>query len=363
MSNTDNIKVTVVMPIYNAYDYLRPAMDSVIYQTLKEVEIICIDDGSTDHSLDIIKEYQKADPRIRIVTENNAGPSLARNKGLARARGEYVIFLDADDFYEPNLLESLYDLAVANELDIALTDYDIYNNRKATFVPMIRSEHDHLFDGGKVISKNEYPDQIFQSITNYVWNKMFRREFLREKNLCFNEQLNVFEDVYFVMSAMSLAARVGKIKANLIHHRVYSQQQKNKLFKKYYAQVPKLYLSLKEFLMHNGMYVPLSQSFLNLSASRCYKIYNVLWKDAKEELWNLLHNEYSEKLGWHAAAVEDFENEEVRDFIASVIMYNHKQEQKRRDKGLKVRIERVGNAIKNMQFKKKLRTLFKKKEK
>ena len=77
----------------------------------------------------------------------------------------------------------------------------------------------------------------------------------------------------------------------------------------------------------------------------------------------MLHGEYSEKLGWHAAAVEDFENEEVRDFIASVIMYNHKQEQKRRDKGLKVRIERVGNAIKNMQFKKKLRTLFKKKEK
>ena len=174
MCNTDNIKVSVIMPIYNAYDYLRPAMDSVIYQTLKEVEIICIDDGSTDHSLDIIKEYQKADPRIRIVTENNAGPAIARNKGLVRARGKYVIFLDADDFYEPTLLESLYELSEEKELDIAVTDYDIYNNRKATFVPMIKSEHADLFDGGKVISKNEYPDEIFQTVTNYVWNKMFR---------------------------------------------------------------------------------------------------------------------------------------------------------------------------------------------
>lgn len=362
MCNTDNIKVSVIMPIYNAYDYLRPAMDSVIYQTLKEVEIICIDDGSTDHSLDIIKEYQKADPRIRIVTENNAGPAIARNKGLVRARGKYVIFLDADDFYEPTLLESLYELSEEKGLDIAVTDYDIYNNRKATFVPMIKSEHADLFDGGKVISKNEHPDEIFQTVTNYVWNKMFRLEFLREKNLSFNEDLRVFEDVYFVMSALSLAAGVGKTNGTLIHHRVYSAQQKNKLFKKYYTQVPVLYNLLKEFLMRKGMYAPLSQSFLNLSSSRCYKIYNTLWKDAKEQYWDLLHNEYAEKLGWHAANPDDFELEEVRDFTASVIMYNHKQQLKRQDLGLKVSIGRVGNFIKNMRFKKRFRDFFKRKK-
>ena len=101
------IKVSVVMPIYNAYDYLRPAIDSVLGQTLADIELICVDDGSTDRSLDIIKEYQKSDSRIRILTESNAGPSIARNKGLARARGEFVIFLDADDFYEKNLLSAL----------------------------------------------------------------------------------------------------------------------------------------------------------------------------------------------------------------------------------------------------------------
>ena len=93
MSSQD-IKVSVIMPVYNAFDYLRPAMDSVLDQTLKEIEIICIDDGSTDHSLDIIKEYKDKDERVRIITENNAGPSIARNKGLQRSRGEYIIFLD-----------------------------------------------------------------------------------------------------------------------------------------------------------------------------------------------------------------------------------------------------------------------------
>ena len=97
MLNND-IKVSVIIPIYNAYDYLKPALDTIIDQTLREIEIICIDDGSTDRSLDIIKEYQKTDERIRIVTENNAGVSTARNKGIIRARGKYIIFLDADDF-------------------------------------------------------------------------------------------------------------------------------------------------------------------------------------------------------------------------------------------------------------------------
>ena len=79
-----DIKVSVIIPIYNAYDYLRPALDSVVYQTLRDIEIICIDDGSVDRSLEILKEYQKNDDRVRIVTEANAGPGLARNNGLGR---------------------------------------------------------------------------------------------------------------------------------------------------------------------------------------------------------------------------------------------------------------------------------------
>ena len=95
-----NIKISVIMPIYNAYDYLRPAIESVLDQTLAEIELICVDDGSVDHSLDIIKEYQQKDSRIKIITEDNMGPAHARNVGLQSALGEFVIFLDADDFFE-----------------------------------------------------------------------------------------------------------------------------------------------------------------------------------------------------------------------------------------------------------------------
>ena len=344
------IKVTVVMPIYNAYEYLRPALDSIITQTLTELELICVDDGSTDRSLHVLTEYQKADDRIRIITENNAGPSLARNKGLARARGEFVIFMDADDFCEPTMLEKLYDLAVREDLDIAIAKYDVYNNKKAKFEPNIACDHGELFNGGRIVSTSEFPDHIFQCTTAYVWNKLYRHSFLKDKGLSFDPELRVFEDTYFVMTSLSLASRVGKVEEILFHHRVYSEQAKPKLFKKYYRQVPVIYTRIKDFLMSHGMYIPLYQSYLNLSASRAYKIYNLLWWDAKGAFFDLYHNEYAEALGWTKADPEEFENPEVRDFVANVLMYNHSQYKKREDKGLKVRIESVGAFLRQQKW-------------
>lgn len=358
MTSADNIKVSVVMPIYNAYDYLRPALDSVICQTLKDIEIICVDDGSTDRSLDILKDYQKTDERIRIITENNAGPSIARNKGLSRARGEFIIFLDADDFYEDTLLEKLYLRAVEDSLDITIARFDIYNERKAKFESSIKCDHGELFDGNSVVSKNEFPDYIFQCSTGYVWNKLYRAAFLKEKGLVFDPEIRVFEDTYFVMTSFALAARIGKVYEILIHHRVYSEQSKNRLFKKYYRQVPEIYSRIKEFLMHNGVYIPLSQSFLNLSASRAYKIYNILWWDAKADFFRMYKEEYAEKLGWATASAEDFESEEVRDFVASILIYTHKQYLKHQDKGHKVKIERVGRTISNQKKRKAIKSVF-----
>lgn len=362
MSN-ESIKVSVVMPVYNAYDYLRPALDGVIDQTFKEIELICVDDGSTDHSLQILKEYQEKDSRIRIITETNAGPSIARNKGLDRARGEFVIFLDADDFVETTLIEKLYNLATEKELDIAIAKYDVYNDRQARFEGVIKCDHGEIFDESEVVSKSTYPDEILQCTTTYVWNKLFRKSFLREKGLAFDPELRVFEDAYFVVTALSLASAVGKVHEVLVHHRVYSDQAKKKLFRKYYRQVPEIYTRIKEFLMSHGMYKPLQQSFLNLSASRFYKIYNLLWKDAKAEFFDMYHADYAEKLGWNVASPEEFEDGEVRDFIASVIMYNHKQYEKRDDKGRPVRIDRVGPYLRFKEKLAKIKAFFTRKKK
>ena len=363
MISAENVKISVVMPIYNAADYLRTAIESVLNQTLRELELICVDDGSTDGTLAILKEFQQSDERVRIITENNAGPSVARNKGLSRARGEYVIFLDADDFFDDTLLEKLYGLSQEHSLDIAICKFDIYNNRKSKFEDNIRSDHGEIFKESAVVSKNDYPDVILSCTTGYVWNKLFRREFLVEKELIFDTELRVFEDTYFVVTALSLAERIGKCHERLIHHRVYSNQPRNKLFRKYYRQVPVVYTKIKEFLRAHGMYTPLSQSFLNLSASRCFKIYNILWLDAKESFWNMLHEKHAEELGWVQAEPEYFEDPEVCDFVANVLLYTNKQYVKRIGKGVKLRIKSVGMSLKTMHFRKKIKEFFTRKNK
>lgn len=367
MSSQD-IKVSVIMPVYNAFDYLRPAMDSVLDQTLKEIEIICIDDGSTDHSLDILQEYQEKDARIRIVTENNAGPSAARNKGIVRARGEYIIFLDADDFFEPDLISSLYDLAKEKSLDIAICNYDIYNEKRAIFTPSKPEPHAEILKGGRVVSKSEEPDCILQCNTGYVWNKLFRTEFIKTKELMFAPELFVFEDIYYVSATFSLAERIAYLDKVLLHHRIYSEQSRPKLFKKYFTQIPVVYLRIKEFLTTHGLYVPIKRSFLNLAATRCFAIYNLLWHDAKGDFWNLLHEGVGDSLGWFTLESSEFISAEVCEFCANVGLYTHDQYLKRAKKGKNVPVEKLSankikKRIKGRNALDKILSVFKRKKK
>ena len=100
--------ISVIMPVYNVEQYLRRSIESVLNQTFKDFELICINDGSTDNSLEILNEYATKDPRIQIINQENAGLSCARNSGLEIVQGEYIAFIDSDDFYATNFLEVLY---------------------------------------------------------------------------------------------------------------------------------------------------------------------------------------------------------------------------------------------------------------
>ena len=117
------VKVSVIVPVYNVEIYLADCLDSVLQQTLKDIEIICINDGSTDKSPEILAEYAKKDPRITIISQENKGLSSARNRGLEVATGEYVAFLDSDDWVDPDYYEKLYNTAVKYDAQIACSGY------------------------------------------------------------------------------------------------------------------------------------------------------------------------------------------------------------------------------------------------
>lgn len=340
-SESRDIKISVVMPIYNAEKYLGRAIRDVLNQTLSDIELICVDDGSTDNSTDIINSFVKKDSRVSSIRQSNAGPSVARNKGFVLAQGKYVIFLDADDMYEPTLLESLYNMAQKDNLDVAVTRFDIYNESSKSYVKQADEPHASIFAPGKVTSKNEYPDFIFASTTGYVWNKLISTSFIRDKKIAFDNDLYVFEDVHFVCSVMALAERVERIDDILIHHRVYSEQSRATLFRKYYGQVPVVYKKIKDFLKRQGMYIPLKKGFFNFSTNRCSKLYNILWADGKERLWNMLHDQYIAELEWLSFDKSDFESAEVCEFVANAALYTYAEYNAHIEKGDSVDVENL----------------------
>lgn len=121
-------KVSVIIPVYNAENYLKECLDSILKQTLQEIEVICVNDGSSDGSLSILNEYVKEDSRLKIISQENQGAGSARNNGLKYAKGLFVIFLDCDDIFEHNMLEIMYSKAILLNLDVCVCRSDQFNN-------------------------------------------------------------------------------------------------------------------------------------------------------------------------------------------------------------------------------------------
>lgn len=128
-------KVSIIIPVYNAEKYLGKCLESLLSQTLQEMEIICVDDGSSDGSPEILKRFQERDGRVRILTQENQYAGAARNNGMKEAQGEYLLFLDADDFFENTLLEKVYNQGKKMEADIVLFGAKQYNDKTGIVSP------------------------------------------------------------------------------------------------------------------------------------------------------------------------------------------------------------------------------------
>ena len=124
--DSKDLKVSVIVPVYNGEKYIEECMDSIVGQTLREIEIICVDDGSTDGSPEILERFRRQDKRVRLISQENAGAGAARNRGFKEAGGEYLSFLDADDFFEPDMLETAYRKAKEQKAQILVFGSDQY---------------------------------------------------------------------------------------------------------------------------------------------------------------------------------------------------------------------------------------------
>lgn len=213
-SNIKNaVKVSVVIPIYNVDAYLPDCLDSVLDQTLKELEIICINDGSTDNSLKVIEEYALKDERIKLVDlKVNQGVAAARNAGIKIAQGEYIYFLDSDDTIPQDAMESLYLKASQDNLDvICFEGTTIFETEKlekrlgSQRKWCVRSKEYAGIKSGKELMVEMYDNDDYKAL---VWILFIKREFYVRENLGFAEGIVAYSDNLFTYECMLKAPRV-----------------------------------------------------------------------------------------------------------------------------------------------------------
>lgn len=187
MGNTEKLPlISIIVPVYNVKDYLKKCLDSICGQTYKNLEIIVVDDGSTDGSGEICDSYAQSDTRIKVFHQPNAGQSVARNKGLSVAQGEYLGFVDSDDWIEQDMYESLYRLLEENEADIAISSHWIEKSGRA----IVKYQSNSL----TVFSRDEAIRALVEDkrVRNYVWDKLYKR--LLFEDILFPPN-RIFEDI------------------------------------------------------------------------------------------------------------------------------------------------------------------------
>ena len=210
-------KVSVIIPVYNVEAYLRECLDSVVNQTLKEIEIITVDDGSTDSSLEILKEYAQKDNRITVMKQKNLHAGVARNAGLAVAKGEYLSFLDSDDFFELNMLEEMNKKADEDESDITVCNADIYNDKEKKYHQpdfMLKKRFSTL----SCIYTDTFKNNLFNFTNPSLWNKIFRKKFILDHQLLFQSIWNC-NDIGFTFSALAYSKKISIVYKTLLHYR------------------------------------------------------------------------------------------------------------------------------------------------
>lgn len=208
---SENIKVSVVIPAYNVEKYIKQCLDSVINQTLKDIEIICINDGSKDNTLAILQEFAQKDSRIRLIDKVNEGISAARNQGMELARGEYISFIDSDDWIDENYLESLYNTAKKYNSDLACSSIiRVTGNRKRKKLIYTKEEFSN--------DKNKKNELTNAPIYSYVWNKIYNREKLLQSNVKFPVG-RVYEDVIWCLKAIYYMDSVVTVPSAIYYYR------------------------------------------------------------------------------------------------------------------------------------------------
>ncbi len=306
---TNKILVSIIIPMYNAQKYLRECLDSLRMQTLSSIEIICVNDGSTDDTGAILEQYASKDARIHNIYQDNQGAGAARNHGMKYATGEYFLFLDADDIFDKRLCEETYKRAVRDCADIVLFEayrYNVQTRKKEEMNWVLR---EGLLPSRIPFSVKQANSQLYQITTACPWSKLFRAEFVKKEQIQFQNVKNA-NDVFFVRMALACAKRITVLRKRLITYRYNDGSNLQSRKKKAPIEFYKAFKALKEELIRRGLYVKMEQSYVNMALKESlFNLESTQDKEAQRVIEDLLLKEGFDFFGFQQYDKSYFYNE------------------------------------------------------
>ena len=274
-------KVSVIVPVYNCAPFLKQCADSIINQTLRQIEIIFIDAGSDDNSVEILNGYVSKDNRITVVSgKGRLDAGAARNIGLAMAKGEYLSFLDADDFFNRKMLEETYLKAVKEDADVVVFAANMFNQKTGKTSPMPWSLRIDYCPKKLTFAPQDMERHLFNAFQNWTWNKLFRREFISANNIVFQEIART-NDMLFTCHALAAAQTIAVIDKTYVTYRTGNSASLQSTNDKSPLSFWQAYKETKRVLENNNLYEKFKASYINTVVSGVlYNLENIKTKEA-----------------------------------------------------------------------------------
>ena len=283
------MKVSVILCVYNEEKFVRKAIESILNQSLTNFEFIIVNDGSTDNTLDIITSYD--DERIRLINQSNMGLGASRNMAIDLARGEYVMFMDGDDWFGSDALEIAYSEAKSKDTDISIFQIKYYDDDTGDYSNndwFNLNSFDESFDG-RVFSPDECKDFLFDLSVN-ACQKIYKNTFLKSSNAKFVEGI-YFEDMPFFFEIFLKASRISIIRKHLYYHRKHSKSITDVIDCDYLDTVPAGQELMKRFI-DNGFYEDYKFDLLAYKINGPRFALSQIVDRCKDSLFDLIHDDY-----------------------------------------------------------------------
>ncbi len=281
------IKVSVIIPAFNAEKYIKQCLDTVLNQTLKDIEVICVDDGSTDNTLSILKKYSQSDDRVQVIKQKNMHAGVARNKGISVAKGEYLVFLDADDFFEKDMLLSMYNKCKKDNAEVCLCSARSYNEKDGSYRFVNHYLDVQYLPESTPFSSDDISKRVFNAVAPAPWTKMFSRDFVNKNGVKFQD-LRKSNDVYFVYLSLALAKRITYVNEHFVNYRIGDDSSLQGSVKELSLDFYTALSELKKELQNRNLFEKFEQSFACRSLSTC--LYNLEKTDKKEDFITIANN-------------------------------------------------------------------------